>query len=170
MNVNWTRADYVATLQRLSQHVNQLSQCTARLNYLTRQRDEVSEYNKLVPGSRKKAEDRVAAVNAEIQHTRQIEQGAIAEFRQFYFGIGGPEFYPVDYLNGYAITQVATLIAQHRADSVGEALRFLLQQEEAQGQYRQAQAAADRRHRQNLQHRQDVANRAILWDMWRDWR
>ncbi len=108
-------------------------------------------------------------VNAEIQHTRQIEQGAIAKFRQFYFGIGGPEFYPVDYLNGYAITQVATLIAQHRADSVGEALRFLLQQEEAQGQYRQAQAAADRRHRQNLQHRQDVANRAILWDMWRDW-
>lgn len=169
MNPNWTRTDYVTVLNALAGHVQKtlgLMNAEASL----REQWASVEYKKLIPGSKAKAIAIRDALERQFDATVIEREAAQANLRTFYAQIGGANFYPQDYLDVATITRVAQLIGQHRANSIGEAINIVVaerQNAQVQRQQRQAQAAADRRHRQNMQQRRDLANRAILWDMWR---
>jgi len=172
VNPNWTRTDCVTVLNALAGHAEKvlgLMNAEATL----RQQWAAVEYKPLIPGSKAKAVATRNALEQRFDATVVEREAAQLALRTFYAQIGGPDFYPQDFLEPSTIRGVAEFIAHHRANSIGEGINLIVaerQSIQAQRRHQQTQAAADRRHRQNMQHRQGVANRAILWDMWRDWR
>lgn len=163
--MTWTRYQLVEALEGFAQCVDARVAAKAHLAQVGAQLQEARTFYKGVPGAKRRAMARRDALQPAYQEAWAAVHATTKQFEEYYFYAGAGDFFPPDYVEAPVIRQVAALIAQHRADTVGQAINLLVGQQ----QYQQAQAAANRRHQQNLRHRQDVANRAILWDMWSRW-
>ncbi|WP_424806584.1 hypothetical protein [Rhodococcus sp. 27YEA15] len=161
------RTEFVARLEQLAECVHVVSYYQSRIAQLQSQRVPARTYNRLIPGAKVQANRRLAKLNRTTAHIDSQLALAVRALRLYYESCGGNDFYPQEYLERNTISQIAALIRQHRADSVGQSLNTLRQEAQDQKQRVAAQAAANRRHRQNLAQRRQLANRAIFYDMWR---
>lgn len=158
------RTEYANALRQLANYISSASRHQQHLAKLTAQRNEAGKFFAMVPGAKSRAVSRTAPLDAQLQVTRNKVAQAATKRDQFYAQCGGNDFYPQAYTNFETLYKVAGLIESHRADSAGQAINMLTSQHASANAARRA----DQRHRQNLQQRQTLANRAILNDLWRD--